>query len=99
MVLQALQHDAELDHSFRHFDSGFPKLLRQNRRELFENLAARRTNEFKLELHAILVADTVAIMIFPSGFIEELCSAFGIVRHRLDVGIELFCAGIEERYP
>ena len=80
MVLQALQHDAELDDPFGHFDSSFPKLLGQNRRELFENLAARGTEEFKLELHAIFVANAVTIMIFPSGFIEEFCGTFGIVR-------------------
>src|SRR5438034_8225808 len=96
MVLQALQHDAELDDPFRHFDSSFPKLLSQNRRQLFENLAARRSNQFKLEFHPISVANTVTIMIFPSGSIEELCSPLGIVRQRFDVGIEIFCAGIEE---
>src|SRR2546426_11246894 len=37
-------------------------------------------------------------MVLPSGFIEEFRGTFRIVRQRLDVGIEISRAGIEERH-
>ena len=37
-------------------------------------------------------------MVLPSSFIEEFRCTFRIVRQRLDVGIEISRAGIEERH-
>src|SRR5436853_2904301 len=80
MVLQALDHDAKLDDSFGHFNTGLAKYFCQNRRELLVDRTPCRTEELKLELYAILIANAVTIMIFPSCLVEEFRRFLRIVR-------------------
>src|SRR5438067_2313662 len=89
MVLQSFHEDGELEPAFDHFDPRLPELLRHDGQKILRERMLRRCQEFKSKRNAILIANAVPVMIYPSRCVEQLRCTLRIVRPWFDVGIEV----------